>query len=109
MAVDHVFDDSELMPRRRHTRTWLPRGWAGPTAGVAGLALALHFGLIDSRPTSTAVRYQVGYQCWRNVYDCRDFRTQAEAQAVYRACGGPKKDVHHLDWHGNGRACDYLP
>ena len=54
-------------------------------------------------------QYQVGYQCWRNVYDCRDFRTQAEAQAVYRACGGPNKDVHHLDWDGNGRACDYLP
>jgi Excalibur calcium-binding domain len=61
------------------------------------------------RPRAPRRHYQVGYQCWRNVYDCRDFRTQAEAQAVYGACGGPKKDVHHLDWDGNGRACDHLP
>jgi hypothetical protein len=82
---------------------------ARPAALAASAALALHFGLIDPPSCPTAARYQVGYQCWRNVYDCRDFRTQAEAQAVYEACGGPKKDVHHLDWDGNGRACDHLP
>ncbi len=81
----------------------------GAAAVVAGAALALCFGLRDSPSTSTWVRYQVGYQCWRNVYDCWDFRTQAEAQAVFEACGGPKRDVHHLDWDGNGIACDGLP
>ena len=85
------------------------RRWAGPAALAASAALALCFGLRDAPSTTSAARYQVGYQCWRNVYDCRDFRTQAEAQAVYEACGGPKKDVHHLDWDGSGRACDHLP
>ncbi len=85
------------------------RRWAGPATLAAGAALALYFGLRESWSTSTAARYYVGYQCWRNVYDCRDFRTQAEAQAVYLACGGPRNDVHHLDWDGNGRACEHLP
>ena len=29
-----------------------------------------------------------GYQCSRNAYDCRDFRTRPEAQAACWACGG---------------------
>ena len=85
------------------------RACAGSVVLAAGAALALYLGLRDVPSTPTAVRYQVGYQCWRNAYDCRDFRTQAEAQAVYQACGGPKNDVHHLDLDGNGRACEHLP
>jgi hypothetical protein len=38
-----------------------------------------------------------GYQCQYNAYNCSDFRTRAEAQAVYQACGGLRNDVHHLD------------
>ena len=29
--------------------------------------------------------------------NCSDFRTRAEAQAIYQACGGLRNDVHHLD------------
>jgi hypothetical protein len=122
VAVNDVFADSDTMQLRDQIRAW-GSAWrlrgrglmgelrrrAGAAALAASAALALHFGLIESPSRPTAARYQVGYQCWRNVYDCRDFRTQAEAQAVYLACGGPKRDVHHLDWHGNGRACDHLP
>jgi hypothetical protein len=122
VAVDPFFGNPDAMRWRDQNQTWLQawsvqgsakglprrlRRWAGPAALAAGAFLALCFGLRDS--PSTWARYQVGYQCWRNVYDCRDFHTQAEAQAVYEACGGPKRDVHHLDWDGNGRACDYLP
>ncbi len=85
------------------------RPFTGAAALAASAALALCFGLREPPSASSAARYQVGYQCWRNIYDCRDFRTQAEAQAIYEACGGPRKDVHHFDWDGNGRACDHLP
>lgn len=85
------------------------RSWGGPAALAAGAALALYFGLREMPWTSSATRYYVGYQCWRNAYDCRDFRTHAEAQAVYQACGGPRNDVHHLDTDGDGLACEYLP
>jgi hypothetical protein len=29
--------------------------------------------------------------------NCSDFRTRAEAQAIYQAYGGLRNDVHHLD------------
>ena len=125
MVVDRVIGDFEAMRWRDRKKTCsqglrvrardpagrIPRRlrrWAASAALAVSAALALYFGLRDSPSPSTMARYQVGYQCWRNVYDCRDFRTQAEAQAVYLACGGPERDVHHLDWDGNGRACDYL-
>ena len=39
--------------------------------------------------------------------DCRDFATQAEAQAFYEAAG--PGDPHRLDGDGNGIACERLP
>lgn len=41
--------------------------------------------------------------------DCGDFRTHAEAQAFFRAAGGPARDPHRLDGDGNGEACESLP
>ena len=41
-------------------------------------------------------------QCRVNRYDCRDFSTQFEAQAVYWACGGLMNDVHRLDRKRDG-------
>jgi hypothetical protein len=49
-----------------------------------------------------------GYQCWRNAYNCSDFRTRSEAQAAYRACGGLRADVPRLDGDRDGLACDRL-
>lgn len=39
---------------------------------------------------------------------CTDFKSWAEAQAVFLAAGGPAKDPHKLDPDGNGVACDEL-
>lgn len=39
--------------------------------------------------------------------DCRDFRTQAEAQALFEAAG--PSDPHRLDGDGDGRVCERLP
>lgn len=49
------------------------------------------------------------YECSRNAYNCSDFKTQAEAQAVFEACGGSANDVHHLDSDGDGKVCESLP
>ncbi len=48
------------------------------------------------------------YNCSANVYNCGDFNTQAEAQAVFEACGGTANDIHRLDADGDGRVCESL-
>lgn len=47
--------------------------------------------------------------CSANTYNCTDFKTQKEAQAVYDQCGGVGHDVHKLDNNKDGSACDSLP
>ena len=41
--------------------------------------------------------------------DCGDFTSQQEAQAFYKAAGGPTTDRHGLDRDGDGVACQSLP
>ena len=50
-----------------------------------------------------------GYECSRNVYNCSDFKTQSEAEAVFESCGGSLNDIHKLDSDGDGRVCESLP
>ena len=50
------------------------------------------------------------YDCSSNVYNCGDFTTQAEAQAVFDYCDQQGAgDIHGLDGDGNGLACEGLP
>jgi micrococcal nuclease len=49
------------------------------------------------------------YICSYNTYNCSDFKTRAEAQAVYDACGGVSNDIHKLDADDDGIACESLP
>jgi len=49
------------------------------------------------------------YDCSSNKYNCTDFKTHAEAQAVYDACGGVSNDIHKLDQDHDGEACESLP
>jgi len=63
-------------------------------------------------PTSSGTNTTIntsGYICTSNAYNCSDFGTHAEAQAVYEACGGPAYDVHFLDGDADGQACESLP
>ena len=48
------------------------------------------------------------YICDRNTYNCTNFTTQAEAQSVFIACGGPTADPHKLDSDGDGVVCEGL-
>jgi len=41
--------------------------------------------------------------------DCGDFATWQEAQAFYKAAGGPARDPHRLDGDRDGVACQSLP
>ena len=46
------------------------------------------------------------YDCSSDVYNCGNFTTRAEAQAVFDYCG--PGDIHQLDADGNGEACEGL-
>lgn len=48
-------------------------------------------------------------ECSSNKYNCADFKTQAEAQSVFEACGGLANDIHRLDNDKDGKACESLP
>jgi len=41
--------------------------------------------------------------------DCKDFIRWEDAQAFYRASGGPSVDPHRLDGDNDGIACEALP
>ena len=48
--------------------------------------------------------------CDRNLYNCRDFDTQAEAQTCFDYClDTQNRDVHNLDGGGDGLVCESLP
>ncbi len=49
------------------------------------------------------------YICSTNKYNCTDFATHAEAQAVFEQCGGSSNDIHKLDSNKDGEACESLP
>ena len=63
------------------------------------------------KPSSTKVKTPVasgsGCDCSGNLYNCSDFKTQAQAQACYDRCRRVKgRDVHKLDRDGDGRVCE---
>ena len=49
------------------------------------------------------------YTCSSNTYNCPDFTSHAEAQALFEKCGGTENDVHQLDRDKDGVACESLP
>ena len=49
-----------------------------------------------------------GYECGSNIYNCGDFKTHAEARAVFELCGGVGNDVHRLDRDKDGISCETL-
>lgn len=49
-------------------------------------------------------------RCDANLYNCRDFETQAEAQACFEYCmTAVGDDIHRLDGGGDGVVCESLP
>ena len=66
--------------------------------------LLFFVGLVFSGCTGSA-----GYSCSSNIYNCSDFATHDQAQAVYDSCGGVSNDIHRLDGNKDGEACESLP
>lgn len=47
--------------------------------------------------------------CGEDLYNCDDFNTSAEAQAVYDVCIDQNAgDIHQLDNDGDGKVCEGL-
>ncbi|MEK6928392.1 MAG: matrixin family metalloprotease [Nanoarchaeota archaeon] len=49
------------------------------------------------------------YICNSDYYNCDDFSTKAEAQAVFNACYSSTGDIHKLDKDKDNVACESLP
>lgn len=66
----------------------------------------------DSATSTSSIQPSgsAAYDCSSNKYNCKDFKTHAEAQAVFEFCGGIKNDIHRLDGSDkDGLACESLP
>jgi hypothetical protein len=60
--------------------------------------------------TATATQLSASYECGFNAYNCSDFDTQSEAQAVFDYCVSQGAgDVHQLDSDDDEEACESLP
>lgn len=46
---------------------------------------------------------------YTDEYDCKDFKTQPEAQKFYDAAGGVQGDTNRLDGNKDGTPCQALP
>lgn len=60
-------------------------------------------------PTTKPNTSNLRYNPFGPDRDCKDFRTQAEAQVFFEAAGGPAQDPHQLDKDHDGIACEDLP
>ena len=66
-------------------------------------------GTAEPTVTPTPLRVDTKYDPDGPDRDCGNFDTWPEAQAFYRAAGGPGADPHRLDSDGDGVACGSLP
>jgi micrococcal nuclease len=46
--------------------------------------------------------------CSKDIYNCKSFKTQKEAQTLFNCCGGIKNDIHKLDRNKDGIVCETL-
>ncbi|MFA5360120.1 MAG: thermonuclease family protein [Patescibacteria group bacterium] len=67
---------------------------------------------IETKSTETTIKppeTKTQCECSSNKYNCTDFKTQAEAQALFECCGGAGHDIHRLDSDKDGKVCESLP
>ena len=83
--------------------------------GIIILAAIIIFFIMDplsliSNKANDFLNNPNGYDCTEDIYNCGNFTTQAEVQAVYDYCAEQGKgDIHQLAADGNGKACESLP
>lgn len=94
-----------------------PTGTPTATATTAPVATITPTGTLfvpSATPTSTATSdftpTPTGIRCDVDIYNCSDFDTQSEAQAVFDYCVSQNAgDIHGLDSNNDGEACEPLP
>ena len=64
---------------------------------------------IQAPPTPTPIPSPTPPEPREPDRNCSDFDTWQDAQAFYKAAGGPDSDPHNLDSNGDGIACESLP
>lgn len=65
----------------------------------------------EIKPTEITVKSpetKAQCECSSNKYNCGDFKTQAEARALFECCGGISNDIHRLDSDKDGKVCESL-
>jgi len=48
-------------------------------------------------------------KCQKEAINCKNFKTQKEAQDMFEYCGGKTDDIYGLDRDKDGKACEALP
>jgi endonuclease YncB( thermonuclease family) len=97
------FEALEASAKAQNIGCWPSGVFTG--GGSGSLAPTATGGAVTVEASSGAV-----CDCSGNKYNCKDFKTHAEAQACYDFCkNAGAGDVHHLDGDGNGLACESLP
>jgi micrococcal nuclease len=76
--------------------------WADGACGMKNVSALI-------APAYSATTSGKNYVCNKNTYNCSNFSTQHEAQAVFEACGGSANDIHKLDSDNDGIVCEGLP
>jgi len=61
------------------------------------------------QPTSNIQLPVTDSDCSHDAYNCSNFSTHVQAQAVFEKCGGVNNDIHRLDADNDGLACESLP
>lgn len=82
--------------------------WAPDVCDAPPLITATPSSTPTPQPTTSITSHPSSYSCSTNTYNCTDFATHAEAQAMYEMCGGTSNDVHKLDSDKDGVVCESL-
>jgi micrococcal nuclease len=107
------FKAAEARARSEKKGLWADSACATQSARTVSAASPSMTNVPSGSPAS-AKASSGNYDCSHNVYNCPSFKTQAEAQKVFDACGlpgqgGDSNDVHKLDSDKDGRVCESLP
>jgi len=109
------FKTAEKTARESQLGLWSPTACNGITNIAAGtssqttittVATTTSTSIVPSITTTTVSKEII---CSYNAYNCSDFATHVEAQAVFEYCGGVNNDIHKLDADKDGLACESLP
>jgi hypothetical protein len=91
-------------------RSYLPLLWTCAEPTATATATCTLTSTVPQTHTATATATSGPCSCSGDIYNCSDFGTHAEAQACYEHCMRVVgRDIHRLDWDGDGIACESLP